>query len=92
MNTKIKITEHFPEIAKEFILNIFPAFNIEYNMLKEVERFLSDSDYKEYRKIRTPLIWNDLILNRTKNNNEIYVLTKKGVEYIKQENKDWKNI
>jgi hypothetical protein len=92
MEERIILTEPFPEKAKEFILNIFPAFNIKYDIHKEVEKFLGNSDYKEYREIRDSLIHNNLILDRDKQNNEVYVLTKKGVDYIKQENKDWKNI
>ena len=92
MEEKIVLTEHLPKKAKEFILNIFPSFNIEYDMFDECKKFLDNSDYKEYRKIRDHLISNDLILNRNNQNDEVYVLTKKGVDYIRQENKDWKNI
>ena len=92
MGEKIVLIEPMLGKSKEFILNIFPAFNVKYEMIKEVEKFLGNSNYNEYREIRDSLIWNDLILDRNKQNDEVYVLTKKGVEYIRQENKDWKDI
>lgn len=89
---KIVLEEEMPKKAKEFILNIYPILNNELIIKKEIHKFLGNEDYKEYRKIRDPLIWNDLIVFRhgTEEDNYYYSLEPKGVEYIKQENPNYK--
>ncbi|MCD8416079.1 hypothetical protein LNI90_11680 [Tenacibaculum dicentrarchi] len=90
---KIILKEYLPEKSREFIVNLYPILNNEIIIKKEIHKFLGNDDYKEYRLVRDSLLWNDLIVLRHEHNEneDRYSLMPKGVEYIKQENKDWIN-
>ncbi|GAL78293.1 hypothetical protein JCM19274_4792 [Algibacter lectus] len=91
MKEEIVLTEPMKGKANEFVLKMFPILNREIDIERSVYEFIGYEDYNEFRNVRDSLIWNNLIILRHGRNPEFYSLMPKGVEYIKQENKDWKD-
>lgn len=94
MSKTINLNEHISEVTINFFLTLYPLNknNFDYNLTSEINKFLNNNDYNKYRKIRDELIWNKLIEHskQTYPNDEYYKITNKGLNFIKQENPNYK--
>ncbi|MCD8413742.1 hypothetical protein LNI95_11480 [Tenacibaculum dicentrarchi] len=92
--TEKKIVLKYPisEKSKEFIISLFPRLNLEYNIKSKIHKFLGNEKDSVYTEIKINLISNELIVPRRGEypNPEFYVLEPRAVQYIKQENENWK--